>query len=239
MIIRHTSAGTDNGVIQLDDVHKIYPMGSADVHALAGVTVRFERGAFWAVMGPSGSGKSTLLNLMGCLDRPTSGRCFIDGHNIADLDDDRLSDLRLRRVGFIFQNFNLIPQLTVEENIQLPMFYLGWESRRSAHRAAELADMVGLGDRLAHRPTQLSGGQQQRVAVARALANDPPILFADEPTGNLDTATGEQILELIERLNGDGRTIIMVTHEASIARRAAMQLHMRDGRIDRIDEAKR
>ncbi len=230
-----SSNGDHDFVIQLDDVHKIYPMGQTDVHALDGVTHGFARGSFWAVMGPSGSGKSTLLNLMGCLDRPTRGNCLIDGQNVADLDDDQLSEVRLRRIGFIFQSFNLIPQLTVSENIQLPLFYLGWDARRSAQRAAELADLVQLADRLRHRPTELSGGQQQRVAVARALANDPPILFADEPTGNLDSATGEQILELIRMLNAEGRTVIIVTHDPKIAAHTRGKLHMHDGRIDRVE----
>ena len=226
---------TKDFVIQLDDVHKTYPMGQTDVHALDGVTHGFARGSFWAVMGPSGSGKSTLLNLMGCLDRPTRGNCLIDGQNVAHLNDDQLSELRLRRIGFIFQSFNLIPQLTVSENIQLPLFYLGWDARRSAQRAAELAELVQLADRLRHRPTELSGGQQQRVAVARALANDPPILFADEPTGNLDSATGDQILELIRMLNDEGRTVIIVTHDPKIAERTRGKLHMHDGKIDRVE----
>ena len=229
-----TSTAT-NAAIQLDDVHKVYPMGNAVVNALAGISHRFDRGSFWAVMGPSGSGKSTLLNLMGCLDRPTSGRCLIDGENVADLDDNMLSELRLRRIGFIFQNFNLIPQLTVSENIQLPLFYLGWDAHRSDLRAAELAQMLGLGDRLQHRPTELSGGQQQRVAIARSLANDPPILFADEPTGNLDSKTGQQILDLIIRLNIEGHTLVIVTHDADIAARASSRMYMHDGRVERIE----
>jgi putative ABC transport system ATP-binding protein len=222
-------------VIELQDVRKIYRMGAAVVNALDGVTINFKRGSFWALMGPSGSGKSTMLNLLGCLDRPSTGRCLIDGTDVASLNDDHLSNLRLRRLGFIFQSFNLIPQLTVRENIELPLFYLGWEPRRSAERAAELAEIVGLSDRLHHRPTELSGGQQQRVAVARSLANDPPILLADEPTGNLDSATGEQIIALLKKLNAEGRTIIMVTHTPEIAAHARSRLIMRDGRIERIE----
>jgi putative ABC transport system ATP-binding protein len=222
-------------VIQLDEVTKVYPMGGNPVHALAGVTHSFRRGSFWAIMGASGSGKSTMLNLLGCLDRPTTGRCLIDGQDIAHMSDDKLSDLRLRRLGFIFQSFNLIPQLTVQENIELPLYYLGWDPARSAERAAELAEMVGLGNRLDHRPTQLSGGQQQRVAIARALSNDPAILLADEPTGNLDSATGVQIMQLLQRLNAEGRTIIMVTHEPDIAAYARARLVMRDGRVETID----
>jgi putative ABC transport system ATP-binding protein len=210
-------------------------MGAAVVNALAGVTIDFKRGSFWAIMGPSGSGKSTMLNLLGCLDRPSSGQCLIDGVDVATLDDDHLSDLRLRRLGFIFQSFNLIPQLTVRENIELPLFYLGWEPRRCAQRAAELAEMVGLGQRLDHRPTELSGGQQQRVAIARALSNDPTILLADEPTGNLDSATGAQIITLLKQLNAEGKTIIMVTHTPDIAAHARSRLIMRDGLIDRIE----
>ncbi len=204
------------------------------MRALDGVSIRIKRGGFWSLMGPSGSGKSTLLNLIGCLDRPTTGRCLIDGQDIADLDDDRLSELRLRRLGFIFQSFNLIPQFTVRENIELPLFYLGWDPEDASDRAAELANLVGLGDRLQHRPTELSGGQQQRVAIARSLANDPPILLADEPTGNLDSATGKQIMKMLQDLNAEGRTLIMVTHEADVAAHAQSQLHMLDGKIDRI-----
>jgi putative ABC transport system ATP-binding protein len=221
-------------VIQLDDVHKIYPMGATEVAALAGVDLSIHVGSFWAIMGPSGSGKSTMLNLLGCLDRPTHGRYTLDGEDVGTMDDDELSDLRLRRLGFVFQSFNLIPQLTVQENIELPLFYLGWEARKSAARAAELAELVGLGDRLDHRPAELSGGQQQRVAVARSLANDPAVLLADEPTGNLDTATGQQIMALLTELNRAGKTIVMVTHEMEIAAYAEHHLHLRDGRVDQV-----
>lgn len=223
-------------VIQLDDVHKIYQMGKQQVNALAGVSTTFSAGSFYAIMGPSGSGKSTMLNLLGCLDRPSRGRYTLEGTDVNTLDDDSLSELRLRHLGFIFQSFNLIPQLTVQRNIELPLYYLGWEAETSAERAVELAEKVGLAERLDHRPTELSGGQMQRVAIARALANDPRILLADEPTGNLDTHTGEQILELLGELNEQGKTIIMVTHEPDIAKLAHKRLHMRDGLIESIEE---
>ena len=223
-----------SNVIQFDDVYKIYQMGDNQVRALDGVSIEFRRGEFWSIMGPSGSGKSTMLNLLGCLDRPTSGRCLIDGQDVADLADDELSDVRLRRLGFVFQSFNLIAQFTVSENIQMPMSYLGMDATEGADRAAELANMVGLGDRLDHRPTELSGGQQQRVAIARSLANDPSILLADEPTGNLDSSTGEQIMKLLCELHEQGRTIIMVTHEQDVAKHSQKQLHMLDGKIGRI-----
>ena len=222
-------------VLRLEDVYKTYVVGDESVHALAGVSLALRRGTFLALMGPSGSGKSTMLNLLGCLDRPSGGRYVLEGEDVGRLDDDQLSDFRLRHLGFIFQSFHLIPQLTVRENIELPLYYLGWEAAACAERAVELAGRVGLSKRLNHRPTQLSGGQMQRVAIARALANDPPILLADEPTGNLDTATGEQIMDLLTELNEQGKTILMVTHEPDIAARAKTRLHMRDGRIDRIE----
>jgi putative ABC transport system ATP-binding protein len=225
---------TEN-VVELRDVTKVYQMGTQQVRALAGVTLSFKRGSFWAVMGPSGSGKSTMLNLLGCLDRPSGGEYILEGHDIAHLDDDALSEYRLRHLGFIFQSFNLIAQLTVRENIELPLYYLGWDALQSAERARELAALVGLEDRLDHRPAELSGGQQQRVAVARALSNDPAIVLADEPTGNLDSATGEQIMQMICDLNRSGKTVIMVTHEPDIAAHAHHQLHMRDGLIERIE----
>jgi putative ABC transport system ATP-binding protein len=221
-------------VIHLDDVHKVYQMGATAVHALAGIDLSIHEGSFWAIMGPSGSGKSTMLNLLGCLDRPSHGTYTLNGQDVGSMDDDELSDLRLRELGFVFQSFNLIPQLTVQENIELPLFYLGWEAEESADRAAELAERVGLGDRIDHRPAELSGGQQQRVAIARSLANDPAVLLADEPTGNLDTATGRQIMALLAELNGGGKTIVMVTHEAEIATFAGHHLHLRDGRVDEI-----
>ena len=212
-------------------------MGATQVRALAGVTVSFDAGTFWAIMGPSGSGKSTMLNVLGCLDRPTSGRYMLEGQDVALLDDDALSEFRLRHLGFIFQSFNLIPQLVVRENIELPLYYLGWDAALSAARAGEIAAQVGLADRLEHRPAELSGGEQQRVAVARALASDPSILLADEPTGNLDSATSEQILGLLTELHHQGKTIVMVTHEPDIAAYASHRLHMRDGLIERIEEA--
>jgi len=225
-----------NPVIEFENVHKVYRAGAAPVRALDGVSLRFERGDSWAIMGPSGSGKSTLLNLLGCLDRPTSGAYRLDGQRVSELDDDRLSEIRLRHIGFVFQSFHLIQQLTALENIELPLFYLGREADDSRRRAQELAELVGLEGRLHHRPAELSGGQQQRVAIARALANDPPVLLADEPTGNLDSATGTQIMSLLMELNRKGKTIILVTHETDIAAYARRRLHMRDGRVDRIEE---
>ncbi|HPO10147.1 MAG TPA: ABC transporter ATP-binding protein [bacterium] len=229
-------APLSNGIAaQLEDVHKDYHMGSELVKALAGVTISFRTGSFWAILGPSGSGKSTMLNLLGCLDRPSKGRYLLSGHDVSTLDDDRLSDMRLRHLGFIFQSFNLIPQSTVEENIQLPLYYLGWDAAESTERAHVLARKVGLEDRLHHRPMELSGGQQQRVAIARALANDPSILLADEPTGNLDSSTGKEIMSLLIDLNRQGKTIIMVTHEHELAEYASHRLYMRDGLIEQIE----
>jgi len=231
-----TVPGSENDVaIRLEDIRRIYSVGGEEVHALAGVSIAFRRGSFWAILGPSGSGKSTMLNVLGCLDRPNSGQYWLESRDVAKLTDDALSDTRLQRIGFIFQSFNLIEQLTVSENIELPLYYMGWEARRSAKRAEELAALVGLEDRLGHRPNQLSGGQQQRVAVARSLANDPAIILADEPTGNLDSATGVQIMELLQRLNQQGKTILTVTHEPEIAAYAGAQLYMRDGRIERVE----
>lgn len=222
-------------IIRLEDARKIYQMGTEQVKALAGIDVSFDKGSFWAIMGPSGSGKSTMMNILGCLDRLTSGAYYLDGRDVSQLDDDSLSEFRLKYLGFIFQSFNLIPQLTVQRNIELPLYYLGWDAHESATRAQELAEQVGLGDRLDHRPTELSGGQMQRVAIARALANDPQVIFADEPTGNLDSVTGEQIIELLINLNRLGKTIIIVTHEPTIAQNAQHRLHMLDGLIDRIE----
>ncbi|MHC4224388.1 MAG: ABC transporter ATP-binding protein [Planctomycetota bacterium] len=224
-------------LIRLEEVKKTYIMGSAEVHALDGISLEFERGSFWALMGPSGSGKSTLLNLLGCLDRPTSGEYLLDGRTVRELDDDELSGLRLQYIGFIFQSFNLIPQLTVLENIELPLLYAGWSEVAGEERARVLADKVGLSGRVEHRPTELSGGERQRVAIARALANDPEILLADEPTGNLDTATGAQIMQIIEELNEAGKTILIVTHEAEVAAHARTRLHLRDGAVVEIEGA--
>ena len=222
-------------IVRLKDARKVYRMGMQEVNALAGITISFTKGSFWAIMGPSGSGKSTMMNILGCLDRLTSGQYYIEGQDVSQLDDDSLSELRLKHLGFIFQSFNLIPQLTVQRNIELPLYYLGWGAEQSADRARELADEVGLGDRLSHRPTELSGGQMQRVAIARSLANDPQVIFADEPTGNLDSITGEQIMEVLANLNRQGKTIIMVTHEPNIAAYADSRLHMIDGIVDRIE----
>jgi len=229
-----TSQQEGDGVIELKGVWKTYRMGDQDVHALAGVDLSIAEGSFWAISGASGSGKSTMLNLLGCLDRPTKGKYWLAGQDIAVTSDDELSDIRLKHLGFVFQNFHLIPQLTVQENIELPLFYQGIEGSEASKRARDLAGRVGLGDRLGHRPTELSGGQQQRVAIARALSNDPSVLLADEPTGNLDTATGDSIMALLTELHDQGKTIIMVTHEPDIAAYAEYQLRMRDGLVDSI-----
>ena len=223
-------------LVRFENIHKIYEMGTQQVKALNDVSVSFEKGSFWAIMGASGSGKSTMMNILGCLDRPTSGQYFLEDQDVSALNDDSLSDIRLEYVGFIFQSFNLIPQLTVQRNIELPLYYLGLDADQSRKQAKEVAFKVGLGDRLNHRPSELSGGQMQRVAIARALAGEPHIILADEPTGNLDTATGEQIMDLLAELNTEGKTIIMVTHESNVAAYAKKRLHMKDGFIDSIEE---
>ena len=222
-------------VAQVINLTKVYHMGNnVRVPALRGVSIDFAQGDYVAIMGSSGSGKSTLLNLLGCLDRPSSGRSILAGHDVSRLGDKALSRIRSRYLGFIFQSYNLISQFNVLQNIELPLAYLHAESARGRQRCLRLARLVGLGDRLGHRPTELSGGQQQRVAIARALANNPRVILADEPTGNLDTATGNEIMDLLDKLNRTGRTIIMVTHEADIAARAHRTIVLRDGIIDAI-----
>jgi len=215
---------------EIIDLHKYYFLGDVTVKALNGVSLEIPKGDFVAIMGSSGSGKSTLLNLLGALDRPTKGQYILGGQDVSQLDDDQLSAIRNQMIGFIFQSYNLIAQYTVLENIEVPLHY-GNRAMNAADRkrCLELAEMVGLGDRLDHRPFQLSGGQQQRVAIARALANDPEIILADEPTGNLDSTTEAEIMEMLKKLNAEGRTIIMVTHENDVARLARRQIFMKDG----------
>jgi putative ABC transport system ATP-binding protein len=215
----------------IENVIKEYAMDGGTVHALRGVSLNVPYGDYLAIMGPSGSGKSTLLNLLGCLDRPTAGRLFLGEEDISQASDDQLSEIRASRIGFIFQSFNLIPQLTVLENIEVPLYYQGRVGNKDRQRSRELAGMVGLGDRLNHRPTQLSGGQQQRVAIARSLVNDPYFVLADEPTGNLDSVTTEDILQLLGQLNAEGKTIIMVTHEPDVGNRTKRIVRLKDGMI--------
>jgi len=210
---------------------KDYVLKGETVHALRGVTLEVPEGDYVAIMGPSGSGKSTLLNLLGCLDKPTAGSYFLGDDDVARMNDRELSRIRASRIGFVFQSYNLIPQLTVVENIEVPLYYQGRVNRRTKDRCHALAEMVGLGDRLRHRPTQLSGGQQQRVAIARSLVNDPYFILADEATGNLDTKTALEILQLFAKLNGEGRTIIMVTHEDDVAAHAKRIVRLRDGLV--------
>jgi putative ABC transport system ATP-binding protein len=221
-------------IIRLEELDKTYVLGGeVIVRALQGVNLEIYAGSYVAIMGPSGSGKSTMLNMLGCLDRPTSGHYYLGGEDVSRMPDDTLSEARGKKIGFIFQSYNLIAQLTVLENIQVPLLYQGKDVRQFHQRCTELAELVGLGDRLHHRPNQLSGGQQQRVAIARSLVNDPLMMLADEPTGNLDSKTGQEVLELISRLNRDGKTIVLVTHDERVAARAHRVIHMKDGQIDR------
>jgi putative ABC transport system ATP-binding protein len=213
------------------DLWKVYHIGHIEVPALRGVSLTFSAGDYVAIMGPSGSGKSTLLNLLGCLDRPSSGEYVLGDEDVSTLSDDALSEIRSRRLGFIFQSYNLIPQLTVIENIEVPLFYQGVPRHERYEIARQFAERVGLSDRLHHRPMELSGGQQQRVAIARALVNDPLLILADEPTGNLDSQTQLEILDLLDELNRGGKTIAMVTHEHDVAARAHRTIHLRDGHI--------
>jgi putative ABC transport system ATP-binding protein len=217
--------------VSVGDLRKDYVLSGETVHALRGVSFDVPEGDYISIMGPSGSGKSTLLNLLGCLDRPSSGSYMLSDVDVAKMSDDQLANVRSTQIGFIFQSYNLLAALTVVENIEVPLYYSRRLNPETKQRCVELAKMVGLGDRLNHRPTQLSGGQQQRVAIARSLVNNPEFILADEPTGNLDTKTSHEILDLLERLNQEGRTIIMVTHEPDVAERTKRSIHLLDGRV--------
>src|SRR5881227_1687869 len=219
-------------VIDIENITKDYVMGDEIVHALREVSLQIRRSEYIAIMGPSGSGKSTLMNMVGCLDTPTSGRYNFNGRNVAEMNDDELAAIRNREIGFVFQTFNLLPRSTSLRNVELPLIYAGIDPDTREEMATQALTDVGLGDRIQHKPNELSGGQRQRVAIARALVNDPSIILADEPTGNLDSKTGEEIMVLLENLYQQGNTIILVTHEADIARHARRVVHLRDGLVE-------
>jgi putative ABC transport system ATP-binding protein len=219
-------------IIAATDLWRTYVMGSEEIHALRGVTFTVGRGEYVAIMGPSGSGKSTLMNLIGCLDTPTKGSYVLRGRTVSQMEDDELAAVRNREIGFVFQTFNLLPRATALQNVELPMVYAGIPRDERAKMARQALERVDLAQRMSHRPSELSGGQRQRVAIARALVNNPSILLADEPTGNLDTNTGNEIMALFEALNAQGHTIILVTHERDIAERARRTIHIRDGKIE-------
>ena len=224
-------------VIHAEDLWRTYQMGSEEIHALRGVSFEIRPGEYVAVMGPSGSGKSTLMNLIGCLDTPSKGRYVLRGKVVSEMNDDELAAIRNREIGFVFQTFNLLPRATALHNVELPLVYAGVPKEKRMEQAKRAMEMVDLADRMTHKPNELSGGQRQRVAVARALVMNPSILLADEPTGNLDSATGEEIMKLFERLHEQGHTIILVTHERDIAEHAHRTIHIRDGKIEK-DERK-
>lgn len=222
-----------SAVVDARDITKVYRMGHVEVHALRGVSVQIEKGEVLAIMGPSGSGKSTLMNILGCLDHPTSGDYFLDGESVAKMNDNQLASVRNRKVGFIFQSFNLLTRSSALSNVELPLRYSGINARVRRQQAKASLEAVGLQDRMSHRPQELSGGQQQRVAIARALVNDPSIIMADEPTGNLDSKVGAEIMELLLRLNKEnGVTLIIVTHDPEIARKTQRVIHIRDGQTE-------
>jgi putative ABC transport system ATP-binding protein len=224
-------------LIHVQDVHRVYPMGQNQVTALAGVSLEIDRGEFVTIMGPSGSGKSTLMHLLGCLDRPSSGRYLLDGVPVETLPDPDLSRLRNRKVGFVFQSFNLIPQLTVLENVELPLVYAGSNREERHDRARQMLAAVGLAKREDHRPNELSGGECQRTAIARALVNNPPLVLADEPTGNLDSRTGVEIMKIFQKLHQSGTTLVLVTHDPEVAKWSERVVAMRDGRVEHDSRA--
>ena len=225
-------------VIRTYDLWKTYVMGDQEIHAVSGVDVEIHRGEYVAIMGPSGSGKSTLMNLIGCLDTPSKGQYYINGRLVSDMDDDELARIRNKEIGFVFQTFNLLPRATALHNVELPLIYAGISSDTRIQRAKHALVQVDLEPRMYHKPNELSGGQRQRVAVARALVNNPSILLADEPTGNLDTATGNEIMALFARLHQQGNTIVLVTHEHDIAMNAHRVIHLRDGKVERDERIK-
>lgn len=226
-------------VIKTEELVKVYEMGAEQVHALRGVNVEIRKGEYVAIMGPSGSGKSTLMNLIGCLDSPTSGKYWLAGRLVSDLDDDELAYIRNKEIGFVFQTFNLLPRATALHNVELPLIYNGTPAEERIEKSRKALERVDLADRMLHKPNELSGGQRQRVAIARALVNNPSIVLADEPTGNLDSKTGEEIMSLFENLYRQENTIILVTHENDIARHAHRIIHIRDGRIASDEVVKR
>lgn len=219
-------------MIKMKDIVREFDLGAVKVRALNKVTLEIESGAFVAVLGPSGSGKSTLMNIIGLLDPPTAGEYFLDGKNVLELNDEQLTKTRREKIGFIFQKFNLLPKLTAMQNVELPLLFQGVDKETASERAGHMLEVVGLGDRLTHKPNELSGGQQQRVSIARALVAEPPVILADEPTGALDSKTSKEIIDLLEKLNHMGNTVVIITHDPKVARRAKRIVYISDGRID-------